>query len=110
VATPTGETAREYPGRGRTLVLQDRMLGLLAAAERLPPGQIVLFTTGGDGRRAATLEDLGQDRPAGAKVAMHHLRVASDGETIDLWFDAAGRLVRIGIPGKDIVADRLTHQ
>jgi hypothetical protein len=84
LASDGTEVAREYPGGSRTIV-----------------------EPGASGRRAGTLEDRGQDHLPGVRGGpVRHMALTSGADVVDLWYDAAGRLLRIAIPGKDLTAER----
>lgn len=109
IAVGGTEVAREYPRAGRALVVHDGLLGLLAMAGRLDPGPVTLITPPSGSRRDGTLEDLGMERLEAGGAQLRHLVLRGGDAVVDLWFDPAGRLVRIAVPDRGLVADRVSR-
>lgn len=109
VASGSGETAREYPGGPRSLVADERVLSLYALTGGLDPGPVTVFGPPPGGRRAGTLTDTGADRLPGFPTPLRHLVLRSGVDTADVWLDGAGRLVRVAIPSRGLVAERVMH-
>ncbi|MDH3496142.1 MAG: hypothetical protein OER21_05225 [Gemmatimonadota bacterium] len=106
-----GESAREYPGSGRALLADERMLSLFALAGRLEPGPVTVYAPPPGGRRQATLEDRGAELlPDGNGASARHLILRSGEDITDIWLDADGRLLRVAIPSRSLVADRLARR
>lgn len=111
VVTGEGESAREYPGSRRALLADERMLSLFALAGRLEPGAVTVYAPPPGGRRQATLEDQGAEPlPEGGGVTARHLVLRSGEDVTDIWLDADGRLLRVVIPSRSLVADRLARR
>jgi hypothetical protein len=102
------EVAREFPRTGPDLVIHEGLLGLLAIAGQLEAGPVTLFTPPSSSRQTGTLEDLGQERLEEGGPMVRHMVVRGGGTDIDLWFQAR-RLVRVAIPERGIVADRIAQ-
>ncbi len=111
VVSGEGESAREYPGSGRALLADERMLSLFALAGRLTPGAVTVYAPPPGGRRQAMLEDLGAEPvPDGSGASARHLVLRSGEDVTDIWLDAEGRLLRVVIPSRNLVADRLARR
>jgi hypothetical protein len=107
------ERAREFPTGQRAVVLDDSVFAPYvfaawrAAAE--PAGLTAIFPRGL--RRAAVqIQDLGlasttlNHDPA----RLRHVTLAGEGqETVPLWPDASGRLMKVEIPSRNLTAERL---
>jgi hypothetical protein len=107
LASDGTEVAREYPAGGRTIVVADHALSLYSVTGTLSAGPVTIVDPGSARRRAATFEDQGQERlPGPGGGPARHMALRSGNEVVDLWYDAAGRLLRIAIPAKDLTAER----
>lgn len=106
VASDGTETAREYPGGERTLVVAERALALYAVASGLTPGPVTLYDRDSPGRRSAALEDRGEPMPRPEGAPAKHVLLRTGDDVVELWYDAAGRLLRIAAPAKDLTAER----
>lgn len=109
IAAGGTEVAREYPRGDRALVLHEGLLGLLAMAGRLEPGPVTLISPPAGARREGALEDLGEERLQPGGPRLRHLVIRDGATAVDAWFDGAGRLVRVAVPERDLVADRLAR-
>jgi hypothetical protein len=58
------------------------------------------------GRRTATLTDAGLATLPGMQNPLRHMILRSGEDTVEVWFDGAGRLVRVTIPSRGLAADR----
>ena len=106
IAAGGTEVAREYPRGDRALIVHDGLLGLLAIAGRLEPGPVTLFAPGGGGRRTGSLHELGAERLSPGGAVLRRLALRGGDADVELWFDAEGRLMRIAIPSRRLLADR----
>lgn len=107
LASDGTEVAREYPGGSRTIVVADHALSLYCMSGALGAGPVTIVEPGTAGRRPATLEDQGRERlPGPGGGSARHMTLRSGDDVVDLWYDAAGRLLRIAIPAKDLTAER----
>jgi hypothetical protein len=101
------EVAREYPGGAQTIVVAEHALSLYAVAGGLAPGPVTIQGAGSPSRRSGTLEDRGQEPlPQLDGSLARRVTLRAGEEVIELWYDSAGRLVRIAIPAKDLTAER----
>jgi hypothetical protein len=109
VASAAGEAAREYPGGSRSLVVDERVLSLFTLVARVDPGTVTVFGPPPGGRRSASLSEVGQDRFPGAPQPLRHLVLRSGEDVVDIWLDPQGRLIRVAIPSRELVAERVTQ-
>jgi hypothetical protein len=109
VASGAGETAREYPGGAPALVADERVLSLYALVAQLDPGPITVFGPPPGGRRAATLTLVGDEARPGTSALLRHLVVQSGEDLVDVWLDPEGRLMRVAIPSRGLVAERVAQ-
>lgn len=101
------EVAREYPGGARSLVVADRALALYAVAGGMTPGPLTVHGLGIPGRESGTLEDRGREPFPGPDSTMaRRMALRTGGGQVELWYDGAGRLLRIAVPAKDLTAER----
>jgi hypothetical protein len=101
------EVAREYPGGAQTIVVAEHALSLYAVAGGLAPGPVTIQGAGSPSRRSGTLEDRGREPlPQLDGSLARRVTLRAGEEVIELWYDAAGRLMRIAIPAKDLTAER----
>jgi hypothetical protein len=108
VVSSTGEAAREYPAGRRFLVADDSALALFAVLPSTRPGTVQLFQPRTGRRGTATLDPQGTEMTSvkGVRRELRHYVVVRDEGPTHLWFDAEGRLVRIGIPSRSLTAER----
>ena len=107
------ERAREFPTGPRTVVLDDSVFAPYifaawrAAAE--PVGATAIFPRALR-RDAAQIADLGLASTTLNRAAtrLRHITVTWGSETVHLWLDAAGRLMKVEIPSRRLSAERLT--
>lgn len=105
---PSGESARELPATRRMLVLDDSVFALYAV--RPTPGLQYAIVPRTAGRLSAELLDRGTERTTvqGVSHALAHWVLRSGGEERHLWYDEAGRLMRVDVPALSLTAERLT--
>ncbi len=108
LVTPAGETAREYPSAPPHLLLDDSLFAPHAVALPLAPGTVRAITLRGGTRGTADLADHGLERTAVGTTqrSLHHFSVTVDGERRDLWYDDRGRLWKVAIPSRSVIALR----
>lgn len=106
------ERAREYPLRPPALVLDDSVFALYEVAAwfaRAEPLTVTALVPRADRRETLTLLDSGltsvvmQGR---ARELRQVLVVGGLNELVRLWLDDAGRLMRLTIPSRNLVAER----
>ncbi len=107
------ERAREFPTGQRAVVLDDSVFApYIFAAWRgaaEPSGLTAIFPRGL--RRAAVqIRDLGLAATTLNRdpARLRHVTVTGDGqETVHLWLDGSGRLMKLEIPARTLTAERL---
>jgi hypothetical protein len=109
VATAAGEAAREYPGGRQAVVADERVLSLYALLAHVDPGPVTVYGPPPGGRRSGTLEDAGTGPPPGGGLPLRHLTLRSGEDVVQVWLDAAGRLIMVEIPSRDLRAERVTQ-
>lgn len=108
-STDGGESAREYVLENGALLMEDDVflhfffVPLASAGSRVSvivprTARQSAFEVANGGR---TMIDI-----AGTKVPARHYSISSDGVNRDVWVDALGRLLKVSIPEKDLVALR----
>lgn len=106
LASDGTEVAREYPGGARTLVVAEHALSLYVVAGGLEPGPVTVRGQSGAGT-SGTLEGGGREPlPGQVDTQARRMTLHAGSELVELWYDDAGRLLRIAIPGKDLTAER----
>jgi hypothetical protein len=109
-ATDGTEVAREYPGGERTIVVADRALSLYAVAGGLAAGSVTVNRLASQSRVSGTLEERGREPVPGRDgPPARHMALQAGDEQVELWYDDAGRLLRIAIAAKDLIAERVTR-
>jgi hypothetical protein len=105
VVRPSGESAREFPATGRTLVADDSVFALYAI--RPAPGTLQVLTPRNGQRTPAELVRLGTERTTlqGVSHQLEHWVLRGEDER-HLWYDDAGRLMRVEIPALSLTAER----
>jgi hypothetical protein len=102
-ATATSESAREYPARERPIVVDDSVFAPLAI--RPPSGRPARSLTM-DGTLGESIEviDRGMESTtvADRRLALDHVTVRSAGESVEVWYDGAGRLMKVEWPRRGI--------
>jgi len=106
VASRDGEAAREYPGGGSALVADERALSLYALAAAIPAGPVTVYGPPPGGRRSGTLTAGSAPLPGGP-AATRNMVLRSGEDVVNLWFDRAGRLLRVEIPSRGLAAERV---
>jgi len=106
------ERAREFPTGARTVVLDDSVFApyIFAAwrAATAPVGATAIFPRALR-RDAIQIADLGLASTTLNRAAtrLRHITITWGAETVHLWLDAAGRLMKVEIPSRRLSAERL---
>ncbi len=109
------ERAREFPTGQRAVVLDDSVFALYvfaawrAAAAPAPASLSAIFPRALR-RQGVQIQDLGLDATSlnGDPSRLRHITVTGDGqESVHLWLDAGGRLMKVEIPARRLSAERL---
>jgi hypothetical protein len=106
VAAGDREAAREYPGGPAALVADERVLSLYALVAGHAPGSVTVYGPPPNGRRPGTLEAGSSPLPSGAGEA-RHVVLRSGEDVVNVWYDRAGRLLRVNIPSRRLSAERV---
>jgi hypothetical protein len=106
VASQDGEAAREYPGGTSALVADERVLSLYALTAGVTPGPVTVYGPPPGGRRDGRLEIGAEPLPGGGGSA-RHLVLRTGEDVVNLWYDPAGRLLRVEIPSRGLAGERV---
>jgi len=107
------ERAREFPTGQRAVVLDDSVFALYVFAAwrgASEPGGLTAIFPRGLRRAAVQIQDLGLASTTlnHDRVRWRHLTVVGDGqETVHVWVDGSGRLMKVEIPSRNLSAERL---
>jgi hypothetical protein len=108
--TRGGESAREFPGGGTHLILCDSLFGYHAIAPGSRGEPVRSITLRGGERSPADVTDHGvEPTPVGTEqLPLRRIGIAVEGRTRYLWYDQAGRLIKLAIPHRGLTALRTT--
>ena len=112
VVARASERAREFPIGPRAVVLDDSVFATyLFAAWRAaadPAGLTAIFPRALR-RETVQIQDLGQATTSLNRdpARLRHITISGGQETVHLWLDAAGRLMKVEIPSRRLSAERL---
>ena len=109
------ERAREFPTGQRAVVLDDSVFALYVfaawrATSAPAPASLSAIFPRALRRQGVQIQDLGLDATTlnGDPSRLRHITVTGDGqETVHLWLDAGGRLMKLEIPARRLSAERL---
>lgn len=106
------ERAREFPTGQRALVLDDSVFATyLFAAWRATsdPAALSAIFPRALRRESVQIQDLGQEATSLNRdpARLRHITVSGGQDTVHLWLDAAGRLMKVEIPSRRLTAERL---
>jgi len=104
----TMERAREFPIGPRTVVLDDSVFALYVFAAWMASseaGEVTAILPRSLRRETMQIQDHGL---AATTVNLRHITVSGGGaESVHLWLDPAGRLIKLEIPSRRLSAERL---
>jgi hypothetical protein len=108
----TTERAREFPTGQRTVVLDDSVFATyLFAAWRAAsePAALTAIFPRALRRESVQIQDVGLETTTLHRdpARLRHITVTGGQETVHLWLDAAGRLMKVEIPSRRLTAERL---
>lgn len=109
VRSETGESAREFPGAARRLVTHDSVFALYAVLPGVSPGTVHLVSSTTASRSPARLSDRGMEVTgvgATSRPLRHFTLDGADGAR-HVWLDEDGRLMKVEIPARGLVAVRV---
>src|SRR5438876_3463439 len=107
------ERAREFPTGQRTAVLDDSVFALYVFAAwrgASEPGTLTAIFPRGLRRDVVQIHDLGMTSTTLNRdpARLRHIVVGTEGQgTVNLWLDEAGRLMKVDIPSRHLVVERL---
>lgn len=104
-----GETFREYPGVARNWVVDDSVMALYALPPGTGSGRVRLVSPRHGGRTDYQLTNRGTEEATvgGRSRELLHLVLSLGDDVRHLWYDG-GRLMKVEIPQRDLVAERET--
>ena len=108
-STTGGESAREYVLDNGALLMEEEVflhfffVPLAAASPRVA---VIVPRTAQQSSYAIEAKGSETVDIAGVKVAARRFSISSDGSSRDVWVDALGRLLKVSIPEKELVALR----
>jgi len=107
--TTGGESAREYVLQNGALLMEDEVfLHFFFVPLAVASSHVMVIVPRGAQQSVFALASLGAEAVeiAGVKVPGRRFSLSSDGVSRDVWVDAVGRLLKVSIPEKDLVALR----
>jgi hypothetical protein len=107
--TRTGESSKEYVVANGAVILDDDVYHqhfFVPLARR--SGQVIVVVPRRNSQVVGRLEDRGTDkiRVDGRDVAAVHLVITLPDGARDLWFDESGRLLKVAMPARGVIALR----
>lgn len=106
------ERAREFPTGERAVVLDDSVFAMYLFAAwqaRTEPSTLTAIFPRALRRESVQVQDLGLEaatrNPDASKL--RHISVTGGSETVHLWLDPSGRLMKLQIPSRRLSAERL---
>ncbi|MDQ3995687.1 MAG: hypothetical protein M3303_01575 [Gemmatimonadota bacterium] len=107
--TRTGESSKEYVVANGAVILDDDVYHqhfFVPLARR--SGQVIVVVPRRNSQVVGRLEDRGTDkiRVDGRDVAAVHLVITLPDGSRDLWFDESGRLLKVAMPARGVIALR----
>jgi hypothetical protein len=105
-----GETFREYPGVARNWVVDDSVMALYALPPGTGSGPVRLVSPRDGARTDYQLTNRGTEEATvgGRPRPLLHLVLTAGADVRHLWYDGGGRLMKVEIPQRDLVAERET--
>ena len=103
------ERAREFPAGGATVVLDDSVFALYQAAAWRPGITVTVIYPRGAHRATLIARDLGVEATTVNRdpASLRHLELSGGTNgPVHLWLSADGRLLKVEIPGRHVVAER----
>ena len=108
-STNGGESAREYVLENGALLMEEEVflhfffVPLASGTSRV---SVIVPRNAQQGAYTVTSRGAESVEIAGVRVPGRRFTISSDGATRDVWVDALGRLLKVSIPGKELVALR----
>ena len=106
--TPGGESARQYPAAARAMLTDEFLMSLFAVLPSDRAGAVTTIDPRTEKTEVVELADLGSGSTTVGDVAMtlRHLTLGSGEQTKHLWYDAAGRIMKLHVTNTGITATR----
>jgi hypothetical protein len=107
--TPASERAREFPGNGPTVVLDDSVFAFYTfVAWRAGPQPVTVTAIVARGLRRESLvvEDQGPGATRDGPMRRHVTVTGGPNGIVHLWLDSNNRLMRIEIPSRRLTVER----
>ncbi|HXO85178.1 MAG TPA: hypothetical protein VN803_06610, partial [Gemmatimonadales bacterium] len=105
------ERAREFPTGQRAVVLDDSVFATYVFAAwqaRTEPSTLTAIFPRALRRESVQVQDLGLESAGrNTDAKLRHISVTGGSETVHLWLDPAGRLMKLQIPSRRLSAERL---
>lgn len=108
----TTESAREYPARGRPIIVDDSVFAAFAVrppASGQPTQALALDGTLGE-TAAVSYRGATETRVGERSVSLDLVVVTVGGETVSTWYDADGRLQKVEWPQRGVAAVRESEE
>lgn len=107
-STTGGESAREYILENGALLMEDEVFLHFYFVPLAASSQVSVITPRSAQQSTFSIATKGTETVdiAGVKVAARRFSISSDGVNRDVWVDALGRLLKVTIPDKNLVALR----
>jgi hypothetical protein len=104
IATPRGESAREFPGGASHVALDDSIFGYHGLLGAHRPGPARAFSSRGERGSDVHVTDHGLEPTTIQRTpqTLRHLSVRGPSQTRHLWYDDRGRLRKIEIPARQL--------
>ena len=104
-----GESAHEYPGAPRTMIVDDSVFALYAVPPGTASGTVRLVSPRRDVRADYDLTNRGVEETVGAgeRMKLLHPVLTRGADVRHLWYDASGRLMKVEIPSRQLYAERV---
>jgi hypothetical protein len=107
-STTGGESAREYILEDGALLMEDEVFLHFYFVPLAASSRVSVITPRSAEQSTFSIATNGSETVdiAGVKLAARRFSISSDGVKRDVWVDALGRLLKVSIPDKDLVALR----
>ena len=107
-STEGGESAREYVLEDGALLMEDEVFLHYYFVPLSASQRVEVIVPRAAEQKSFSIHSRGSETVdiAGAKLAARRFSISSDGVNRDVWVDALGRLLKVSIPDKSLVALR----
>ncbi len=106
--TPGGETARQFPAPGRTLILDEFLISPYALLPFTSEGSLTTVDPRSGTREVVALVDLGMEVTTvrNASISLRHITLGAGSSATHLWYDELGRLIKLSVESLQLTATR----